>query len=39
MLKILFGAFIGMIATVVFEAVAVYWVLIRDKRKLNKENV
>ena len=37
MLGVFIGGIIGAIATVVLEAIAVYWVLIRDKRKLNKE--
>ena len=39
MLGVIIGLILGFIATVALEALVVYLVLIRDKRKLNKENV
>ena len=37
MLGVLLGALIGIVLTIVFEAVAIYLILIRDKRKLKEE--
>lgn len=37
MFGVLLGAVIGIVLTVAFEAVAIYLILIRDKRKLKEE--
>ena len=37
MIQFVIGAIIGALAIVALEALVVYLVLIRDKRKLNKE--